>query len=1301
MNTSGARTVLLTGMLLTLSAQAATFQWRNTSGDGNWNNALNWLPNTGVPGPADTAAFNSVGGTVTISGVAASVAALTKSNATAVIIAGPQSLTIGAGGITRTGGGGGNMLTISANVVIGTAGETWTFPGVNNTISGTITGQSFTKAGGGTLNLRGNNNFAGLTVGAGTLTTTGNDTITSVTVNAGTVSMSGTENLASLTVNGGAVTLNGNDSLTAVAVSGGTLNLGGSNSLGAATVNGGTLQANAANALGVAVVTLTGGTVTVNGATALVVPASVVGQCAGTPCNLRAQGGGAHSIAAVTTTSVTTALTLTSDAASTLSVTNLTVNAGTTLSGAAAGNLAAVTNLTLNGTMNGGGAALPVSGTLQGSGTMARAVNVAAGGTLQPGTPLATGAMTLNDTTNINLTVGTTTTSTAVTGALTVDGIINVTPGPGFGSGSVAIFTATGAIANNFLQFPNPPAGFNLGYHIASGTVFLDIAVRPLVAKAGRMDVTHDGRSTQITWSEGSDLQTLGYRVWRQEGARRVPVGPAFIEGAALRASASLKNDPSTAIEDWKAPGGGTYWVEAIRSRGGSQWFGPTTSRASTDGGARSIASLVATRANATPDLRGGRGNRPRIELDPDDGAVAPTPQSQWALASRAAAKVDVREAGVYRVPAQALIDAGIPRGSSVSTLQVWNEGRQVAFRTIAADGAHLNPGDAIEFYGQALDRRYTDVRVYWVTAGLGTATLFSTSSDGAVSSGGPSFPETLTFQERLYRFGSLKNGGNEKYFGPLIYDTPDARVYSTPELDLTSNQSAVLELAVQGATQGSHVIEVSLNGMLLGTLRGSDQQLMTKKISIPPGLLGAGDNIVQLRAPGSGDLSFEVYQRLTYPRLYRSTGDALYLRATGGDYVQLDGAPAASTRVLDITQPTAPIAVSVGSGATDGSVSVFAVPGRGRRQLFAFSEADVKAPLAVRPNAPTSWHASAGADLVVIAHGSLMGSVQPLVDQRRAEGLQVALVDVEDVYDEFGAGEKDVAALRAFLTYAWQNWNQPPQYVLLVGSATYNPRNYPNGTGAGVDQVPTVLVETAQMETGSDDGLVTVGRGAAMAVGRLPMSSPDDITRTVGKILGRAPLTASSSLLFVRDEDDGVSAFSQATASVRSGLSQWPSQELARDGTNDSMLHGELVAALNSAPAAVNYLGHGEEGYWTGHILSVADAPALANGSGASTLFAGTCLNGYFVDPLATNLATILLSVGGGGSWAVWASSGMTNPGAESGFATRLWKGALVEGLTLGDATVRAKNTVQDPDFRATFHLFGDPSARMTSRQK
>ena len=145
----------------------------------------------------------------------------------------------------------------------------------------------------------------------------------------------------------------------------------------------------------------------------------------------------------------------------------------------------------------------------------------------------------------------------------------------------------------------------------------------------------------------------------------------------------------------------------------------------------------------------------------------------------------------------------------------------------------------------------------------------------------------------------------------------------------------------------------------------------------------------------------------------------------------------------------------------SSGGTSLTAAGG-GTRILYAYRDQDVLAP-AVVADAPSSWHSAQGADLVIIGARSLLPSMRPLVDQRTAEGLTVALVDVEDVYDEFSAGEKDTLALKSFLANAARTWSTPPSFVLLAGAATYDPRGWLGHPE--LDQVPTVLVATRYIE--------------------------------------------------------------------------------------------------------------------------------------------------------------------------------------------------------------------------------------------
>jgi MYXO-CTERM domain-containing protein len=126
-----------------------------------------------------------------------------------------------------------------------------------------------------------------------------------------------------------------------------------------------------------------------------------------------------------------------------------------------------------------------------------------------------------------------------------------------------------------------------------------------------------------------------------------------------------------------------------------------------------------------------------------------------------------------------------------------------------------------------------------------------------------------------------------------------------------------------------------------------------------------------------------------------------------------------------------------------------------------------------------------------------------------------------------------------------------------------------------------------------------------------------------------------------------------------------------------------------------VDYQGHGQEDVWNGNILTSGDVDALSNAGKSSLVVAATCLNAYFQDIGREALGTALLRTPAGGAWGVWASSGITLPAQHATLSSTLLTAALDDALTLGEATLKAKQAVQDADIRATFHLFGDPSAR------
>ena len=284
-------------------------------------------------------------------------------------------------------------------------------------------------------------------------------------------------------------------------------------------------------------------------------------------------------------------------------------------------------------------------------------------------------------------------------------------------------------------------------------------------------------------------------------------------------------------------------------------------------------------------------------------------------------------------------------------------------------------------------------------------------------------------------------------------------------------------------------------------------------------------------------------------------------------------------------------------------------------------------------------------------------------------------MVDVEDVYDEFSAGEKDALAIRSFLSNAVQSWSTAPRYVPLAGAATYDPRGWLGRPE--LDQVPTVLVWTRYLEAASDDALVTFdpGRGPELAI------APTSPSRTLPTWTPRSRISSAAGS---RPHATRCSWFTTVTGPSRSPRRPPRSARRSPAGaprtsrvapTTEHPCRARRGASLR--PVAVDYQGHGAEDFCAGPILATTDVDALADAGSSPLLVAATCLNAYFVDIGREALGSALLRTPNGGAWRVWASSALTLPTDHALLSKTLLSGVLDEGLTLGEATLKAKQAV------------------------
>jgi hypothetical protein len=218
------------------------------------------------------------------------------------------------------------------------------------------------------------------------------------------------------------------------------------------------------------------------------------------------------------------------------------------------------------------------------------------------------------------------------------------------------------------------------------------------------------------------------------------------------------------------------------------------------------------------------------------------------------------------------------------------------------------------------------------------------------------------------------------------------------------------------------------------------------------------------------------------------------------------------------------------------------------------------------------------------------------------------------------------------------------------------------------------------------------------MAIGRLPVRSASEAAAMVAKIIGYDQAARPEGILLVADDGSDGASFEVASDELRGLIPTSQHVEQINRGSLDPIAaRGRLFDALNRGPRVVNYYGHGNVNIWRGNLLTASDAAQLVNGGNLSFFTMMTCLNGYFQDPALDSLAESLLKAKGG-AVAVWASSGMTEPGDQSLMDTEMFRRLFDQGsgLTIGDAALRAKGAVRSLDARRTWILLGDPATRL-----
>jgi len=683
--------------------------------------------------------------------------------------------------------------------------------------------------------------------------------------------------------------------------------------------------------------------------------------------------------------------------------------------------------------------------------------------------------------------------------------------------------------------------------------------------------------------------------------------------------------------------------------------------------------------------------------------------------------KVFVEQDGLYKLTYADLLAAGLPvQTLDPRTLQLFEGDRELALGVTGQQDGSFDPGDTLVFYGRAPQSRYTARNVYWLRYGdqVGRRMVRRQVSSAAQPAG------------VLWTKGRWEQ---DRYYDPLFAGTDGDHWYAT---DLRVGESGQARLTLMAPAQGTpanlwvhltgythsfdtdpdHHLVVRMNDGLLGDLWWDGKGAVEKRLVVAADRLQTGDNVLTFSVPGDTGAAAEGVWldaiELDYA-LGEVRGDhALMWTQVGTRGHTLGGFSRQDVSLYDITDPTRPVEL-YGYGVLGSGTYRLSWSDTLSRAVtyYALTGGQLSRPAAVVADQPSQLrNTNNGADYILIAHGDLMSATRPLLNQRQLQGMRVAAVDVQDIYDEFGGGMLDPEAIRAFVAYAYQHWTAPaPSYVVLVGDGHYDFLDH-FGYGAA-NYVPPYLgmVDPWWGETAADNRYVAVVGDDILPdlmLGRLPVSSLAEAQALVAQIVQyeRDPLPGGWSFrhVFVADRKDPAGDFAGAM-DVTYGLfvrEPWMGARIYLDDLSYAAARQDVLAAWQGGALLMSFMGHSSWHQWSvDSLLHVADVPTLQNDRRLPVLLSMTCFTGFFHHPEYGTLDEMLVRHPGGGAVASWSPSGLGLQGGHQRLHQSFY-GAVVPDseVRLGQAILAAKldlhgHTDAYDDLVDTYHLFGDPA--------
>lgn len=451
--------------------------------------------------------------------------------------------------------------------------------------------------------------------------------------------------------------------------------------------------------------------------------------------------------------------------------------------------------------------------------------------------------------------------------------------------------------------------------------------------------------------------------------------------------------------------------------------------------------------------------------------------------------------------------------------------------------------------------------------------------------------------------------------------------------------------------------------------------------------------------------------------------------RSLGSDLVnyKIQNTPS-QTLIWDITDVMTPSEQQTGVDSNDISFGTFSDT---LREFVIFTPDDT--PLVTNFEAQANQNISGQVvpDLLIVTNDLLLSQAQRLADFRsNHDELEVSVVTLDQLYNEFSAGRQDISAIRNYARFLKENSDRF-KYLLMFGKGSYD---YKDRVETNTNMVPTYEARNSLhplLSFSSDDffGFLDSDEGKweesssgdhmlDIGIGRIPATTIEQATIAVDKIIDYQTSPQSlgdwrSRLVFVADDGDRnihQRDADQLATLIDTAYADYNVTKLYLDSFDQQRRpNGEfspeaenaLLDAVDEGALIINFTGHGAEtGWMQERVLTLESIDEWNNSSKLPLLVTATCEFGRNDDPNIFSGAEKLIFKADGGALAMVTTArpvfSSTNYDLNVAFYGSILNESNGEYPRLGDIIRFTKNNSLRGSLNRNFLLLGDPSMRI-----